>query len=226
MEVIPDKVKKQKAYIKYCLDGLLSKETWLRFHAFREWNYFFDANKTTLKFDILQKLKKIYPHIIEFSLKQKIKRDIIYLKRSLVKGDTRAKSPSHISLLKKIKLAQDTLVTSDDEKEKIKALHFLAFFPSIKNIDIMHGTLEDHSIHVRSLASFYIGIYGNNTSIPFLMKVLRKEKNLRVCKNIIFALGQLEAIEAKKLIKKFLVFAYTQKIAKKVIKQLSSIQGS
>ena len=224
IEALPDSSLRKQAYLNYCLAGMAAIEPWTRAHAFQEWEYLFTRYKDMRSPALVKRLEQVYTSIPELSLRDRLKKKIITIKRHLSKAvpAVNGRSGYTSELFQRLQLAQEQLSDAKTIAEKIAALHFLGAFPCEMAQRALLRSLEDSSQHMRALAVFYLGRHGNATAVPALLSILQKDPSLRVRKNTIIALAKLNVRVAIPAIEKYLTLPYTRQAALQALQKLGS----
>ena len=219
LELQQNQKDKEKAYFAHCMKYFLSNDSWQRMHAFQEWRYFTKKYSQLLTYEVYLKLKKIYHKIPDLIIKKRLARDLSLLRRTIPHTHKNKQKMERQLLLLQISEARKILQQTS-VKKKIQALNFLYYFPCKQTREILIEALRDPSIHIRSLAAFYLGCHRYKYCVADLLRAIRKENSLRVKKNIIFALGQMRAKEAKREIQQYAEIPYLRNVVKNALKEI------
>lgn len=220
LELIPEQSLKRQKYLQHCLEGMRDSNAWYRTNSFREWEHLVQTQKKLLSSAVVTKLSQIYYQVPEPSLRRQLKSHIQMIRRR-EKNSENKKHDDQIDIGQYIQNARKQMTAETTIDQKIRALELLALFPCQQSYEIFLIAANDKQSQIRSLAVFHLGFYRTRNSAPILMQTLRSDPSLRVRKNAIMALANLQIREALPEIRKYLQIPFTKYIAQQAIGKLT-----
>lgn len=223
LEIQPQSPEKQYAYLEFCFSGLTSSYAWTRSNAWQEWRYFVENYSQILKIEHFIRLREICEQIPEFTIRQSLEKDLVWLKKKIPKSDSPETSPLLMSAI--LAQAQNDIRNSSLDIQ-ISAIHTLGKIPCHSSQLALQQCLSNQQAQIRALAVFYLGKQTNPASISAIRHVLYRDQNLGVKRFAIQALCEMGATSAIPDIQPYLQIPYTQHIAEKAINILQKKQDS
>lgn len=179
LEKIENKAEKEKAYLSYCLEGLVSSKLWIQNQACAECIFLANQYPYLLDSSVLPKLQRAYENVFDKDTKEKISQLILSIrqKNQLLEQDDEKEKVTFWDDWKNA-VAQWNLAKTLEQKAKV--LQCIGMFDSYDSRMILRGALEDDQPTIRIMAIFFIEYQMNYSFIDSLKKIAQRDKDTRV----------------------------------------------
>lgn len=179
LEKIENQKEKEKAYLSYCLDGLMSSKLWIQSQAYAECFFLAKQYPYLLDSSVLPKLQQAYNNLLDTQIKEKIGQLILSIrqKEKLLEED---EDKEKITFWDDWKKATSQWSLAKTLEEKAKVLQCVGMFDSYNSRMILQNALEDAIPRVRIMAIFFIEYQTNYYFVESLRKIAQKDKNIQV----------------------------------------------
>ena len=179
LEKIENKTEKEKAYLSYCLEGLVSSQLWIQSQACAECLFLANQYPYLLDSSVLPKLQQAYENVLDKTIKEKIGQLILSIrqKSQLLDQDDEKEEVTFWDDWKKAVLQWNLAKTLE---QKVKVLQCIGMFDSYDSRMILRSALEDENPRIRVMAIFFIEYQMNYYFIDSLRKIAQRDKDTRV----------------------------------------------